>query len=354
MTPYCEKIGLSGLDARTVEAAAQAEQWYDALAGQTLKRATPDGVDRFLRGLQRRAKIGQAAARTCAQRWLAARRAVQWYGRTAAAARMREVVIVKALKLQREDGDWRQKAFNTDEAARFMAAAGEIVKPTWVRQLFVLFAATGARLSELIGLRVGDVDAAAGLLNVVGKFSRRRVVAVIGEAGRAALRAQVQARLGEGADAGSALFVTLQAKSEHGRWWRADAAEDASREARHVSARAVQWWADKLARRAGVKAGRRCVHVFRHTLATRLAENDVALGKIATLLGHQNVQTTMRYVHLQAEAAREAAEAALPSEMQFAEPRAQEGVVVAQARVIGREIAVERAAEGEDRSGEGQ
>jgi len=320
MTAFVEQIERAGMHERTTTAARQAEELYATLAGQQVQRATADGVDRFLKGLQRRARASQAAGRTCAQRWLTARRAVQYYGRTAAVQRMGQVVISKALRLHEQDGDWTRKAFSEEEAAKFMAAAMEVEKPGWVRPLFALFAATGARLSELIGLRMKDVDVEAGTLHVVGKFSRERLVAVIGEEARLWLTAHEATRRNEGAGPESALFVTYQGKAEHGRWYRETqnderrTMKEQSREARHVSARAVQWWGNKLAGRAGVKLPGRCVHVFRHTLATRLAEKDLALQKIAVLMGHVKVSTTMRYTHLRAEDARAAAEALLQRE----------------------------------------
>lgn len=39
-------------------------------------------------------------------------------------------------------------------------------------------------------------------------------------------------------------------------------------------------------------------HSFRHAFATRLVENEMSIEKIATLLGHSNINTTWRYVHL--------------------------------------------------------
>lgn len=54
------------------------------------------------------------------------------------------------------------------------------------------------------------------------------------------------------------------------------------------------------------KGGKPCLHTLRHTLLTYLGNKGVAVPVIAALAGHRHVQTTMRYIHPNEKAAREA------------------------------------------------
>ncbi|MDR7443772.1 MAG: tyrosine recombinase XerC [Armatimonadota bacterium] len=144
------------------------------------------------------------------------------------------------------------------------------------RALLELLYGSGLRASEVVGLRVQDVQQGGRELRVVGKGGRERVV-LLTEAARASLDAylrQGRPRLVRGQE--EALFVSVRG--------------------RPLSVRGLQWlvqcW---VARRWGWRAS---PHTFRHTFATHLLEGGADLRVVQELLGHANLATTQIYTHL--------------------------------------------------------
>jgi integrase/recombinase XerC len=150
------------------------------------------------------------------------------------------------------------------------------------RAFLELLYSSGLRVSELTGLDLDDLDQGEGLVRVLGKGGKERVVPVGGparqalrrwiEEGRPALLAGV-----DGAGARGALFVNYRG----GR----------------LSARSVARRLDRWVTSAGLP---RHVHphVLRHCFATHLLGNGADLRGIQELLGHASLSTTQRYTHL--------------------------------------------------------
>lgn len=63
------------------------------------------------------------------------------------------------------------------------------------------------------------------------------------------------------------------------------------------SQRGVQWAVKEAAKKAGIRK-EVSVHTLRHTYATHLLEDGLDLVSVRDLLGHENIETTMLYVHL--------------------------------------------------------
>jgi integrase/recombinase XerC len=150
------------------------------------------------------------------------------------------------------------------------------------RAFLELLYASGLRVSELTALDVGDLDLAEGLVRVLGKRRKERVVPVGSAAREAARRWLDEGRpvLAAGPDrarAGRALFLNYRGgrltQRSVGR--RLDRAVLASGLARHVHP-----------------------HVLRHCFATHLLGNGADLRAIQELLGHASLSTTQRYTHL--------------------------------------------------------
>ena len=151
--------------------------------------------------------------------------------------------------------------------------------------------ATGLRVSELIRLRLADVNFDAGYLMAFGKGRKQRLVP-IGEVALAGLRAYVETvRATFGAGGASrrrrpgarsrvqpqALFLT-----HHGR----------------TMTRQAFW---KLLGRHAIAAGIRkriSPHKLRHSFATHMVERGADLRAVQAMLGHDDIGTTEIYTHL--------------------------------------------------------
>lgn len=144
-----------------------------------------------------------------------------------------------------------------------------------------LLYATGLRVSELVGLRLGDVRLDAGYLRCWGKGRKERVVPFGAEAdatlrrwlelGRPALADESAAELLFPGRGGKAL--TRQA------FWK------------RVKA---------LGRRVGLPAGL-SPHTLRHSFATHLLEHGADLRAVQMMLGHADISTTQIYTHVNRE-----------------------------------------------------
>lgn len=185
------------------------------------------------------------------------------------------------------------KALTVDEVTQLLEAAGG-EEPSHVRDraLLELLYATGARISEAVGLDVDDV-AEGDLVRVRGKGGKQRLVP-LGSFARAALDAYlVRARpvLSARGQATPALFLgTRGARLSRQSAW-------------HVLA--------SVAVRAGLE-GRVSPHTLRHSFATHLLQGGADVRVVQELLGHASVSTTQIYTLVTADALREMYQAAHP------------------------------------------
>jgi integrase/recombinase XerC len=151
------------------------------------------------------------------------------------------------------------------------------------RALLELLYASGLRVSELVGLDLDGVDLAAGLVRVLGKRSKERVVPFGRPARQALSRWLDEGRpaLAVGADHGRAARRALFLNYRGGR----------------LSARSVARRLERAVLASGIT---RHVHphVLRHCFATHLLGNGADLRVIQELLGHASLSTTQRYTHL--------------------------------------------------------
>lgn len=147
------------------------------------------------------------------------------------------------------------------------------------RAMLELLYATGLRVSELVGLRRGDLNLDLGLVRCLGKGARERIVPV----GRPALDA-VRAYLDSRRDASPALFL--------------------GNKGRPVTRVAFWRLLRRYARQAGIRAPV-SPHTLRHSFATHMLEGGADLRAIQELLGHANIVTTQIYTHVSADRLRE-------------------------------------------------
>jgi integrase/recombinase XerD len=158
-----------------------------------------------------------------------------------------------------------------DEVVRLLHA---VENPTHRLLLLVAYAG-GLRVSEVVGLRVNDIDSERMVIHVrQGKGRKDRQVmlspVLLEELRRYWRRAQPREWLFPGQTAG-----------------------------RPRTCRSVQRICKKAAEAAGLSEGRRIsVHTLRHSFATHLLESGTDLRVIQTLLGHSSVRTTTCYTHV--------------------------------------------------------
>lgn len=158
------------------------------------------------------------------------------------------------------------------------------------RMIMHLFYGTGIRLSELVGLDVGDVDMAASVIKVFGKRSRERMIPFTGELYRE-FEAYIAARSSFSGGPDGALFLSAKG----GR----------------ISRSAVYRMVNSQLK--GRCATKKCSpHVLRHSFATAMLNNGAEIGVVKELLGHKRLVTTEIYTHLTFEELKKTYEKAHP------------------------------------------
>lgn len=159
-----------------------------------------------------------------------------------------------------------------EEIARLLACAVHVKARTALRCAYAL----GLRVSELCGLRIEHIDAAADRMCVrvvQGKGAKDRYVPLPPD-----------------------LLEEIRSYRRllHPRGWLFAAAADAARPL--ASEQAQRWYWHARAAAGITKAGG--IHTLRHCYATHLLEAGVDLHSISQWLGHRHISTTARYLHL--------------------------------------------------------
>ena len=155
------------------------------------------------------------------------------------------------------------------------------------RALLELLYATGARISEAVGLSLGDLDLDTGLVRLFGKGSKERIVPF----GSAAARA-----LGEWlAPSGRGALEPL-------RWKSRDAAEAffVNQRGGRLTRQGAWLVLTKYGRLAGIET-HLSPHVLRHSCATHLLDHGADLRIVQELLGHASISTTQVYTKVSQE-----------------------------------------------------
>lgn len=142
-----------------------------------------------------------------------------------------------------------------------------------------LFYETGIRLSELVGLNVGDVDLVRKTIKVTGKRNKQRIIP-IGDSLAQNLKVYVEEKDVEFGFSSTLnpqpLFITDK------------------------GARVYPAWVYRLVRKnlsQVVTLKKRSPHVLRHTFATAMLNGDAELEAVKELMGHESVSTTQIYTH---------------------------------------------------------
>ena len=155
------------------------------------------------------------------------------------------------------------------------------------RALLELLYGTGARISELVGASLSDLDLDAGLLRVYGKGSKERVVPL----GRYSLVALVDWLSPAGRD-----------ELEPDRWARRSDSDALflTRRGGRLSRQGAWMVVKRVGEQIGI-GDRLSPHVLRHSCATHMVDHGADIRTVQELLGHASISTTQVYTLVSSE-----------------------------------------------------
>lgn len=179
------------------------------------------------------------------------------------------------------------KPLSEDEVVRLIGSVtGDDPIALRDRALIECLYATGARISELCGLNLSDLDLEAGLVRLYGKGEKERVVP-LGTLAQRALRIWL--------DEGRHGLVPV-------RWRHRDDAVAVFIDRRGSRLKRQAAWAivARHGSRVGL-AGRLSPHVLRHSCATHMLDHGADLRIVQEMLGHASISTTQVYTRVSQE-----------------------------------------------------
>lgn len=179
-------------------------------------------------------------------------------------------------------------------AALLQAVSGANEKRDYA--ILMLFLNCGIRRSELVGLNLTDVY--EDRIRVVGKGNKERFV-YFGTACRKAIDAYMVERSEKTLSDNRALF--------------------GSRDGNRISVTAVHRLVKKALLQAGLDSTQFSAHKLRHTAATMMLSGGVDVKTVQEVLGHENLNTTQIYTHIENTELKIAAEANPLSKLDFSE-----------------------------------
>ena len=147
-----------------------------------------------------------------------------------------------------------------------------------------LLYATGCRVSELVALRLNDVDYSNRYVLLLGKGDKERIVPMGGKAVDALEKYVLFTR---------SVIISRYRVAEHGFLF-------INSRGGRLTDRSVRRIIDKYIKIMAIKK-KISPHSVRHTFATHLLNNGADLRSVQELLGHANLSTTQIYTHVTAE-----------------------------------------------------
>ena len=186
------------------------------------------------------------------------------------------------------------KTLSPDEVARLLDACEEDACGIRDRAMVELLYASGARISEVSGLNVVDVDLRGRQVRLFGKGRKERLAPLYPKACEACERYIRKARpelAAASREAQNALFLSVRG--------------------RRMSAASLRLAFEALVGKAGLDPSI-TPHAMRHTFATQLLNGGADLRSVQELLGHESLSTTQIYTHVSVERLKAAALQAHP------------------------------------------
>ena len=175
-------------------------------------------------------------------------------------------------KIQKQEINYLTK----EEIERFIRVikseikSGEAIRKIRTMTLYVFLLETGARINEALSVKINDIDFKNREVAIIGKGGKPRKL-LFYEQSELWIKKYLKRRKGKC----EYLFATINGKS---KWSYNDVGRSFQRY-RKLSGIAKNF----------------TIHTFRHTFATQLLLNGVPLNQVSFLLGHANLETTMKY-----------------------------------------------------------
>ena len=184
-----------------------------------------------------------------------------------------QVMEVKAPKKKKK----LPQTLSVDQAIKLVEIEGVDFISLRDHAILELFYSSGLRLSELVNLKLEDINFSEEIISVLGKGKKMRIVPVGNKAIQSLQKwIKVRAQLKNINDT-SILFLTNKAKS--------------------LTQRAIQYRLKFWAKKQGLSENIH-PHLLRHSFASHLLQSSQDLRAVQELLGHENISSTQIYTHL--------------------------------------------------------
>jgi len=171
---------------------------------------------------------------------------------------------------------WKRRPLSKTEITHFL----ESIDTTTVqdRTLFELIYSSGLRVSEAAGLQVKDIDFDRRLMVVRGKFDRDRMVPISNVAH-------------------DFLLHFLGGRIDTPDTWIFAGSRGVTKGC-HIQGTTISNRFRELLKRFDMDKPEISTHSIRHSTATHLLENGASIRHVQELLGHANIESTVRYTHV--------------------------------------------------------
>jgi len=164
-----------------------------------------------------------------------------------------------------------------EEYNRLLTTIKKVATPYYKKRdiaIVSLFLSAGLRLSELVNLKLEDVDLKQNSIKIKRKGNKEQIIP---------LNTEISEILKQ--------YLNSRPKIENDSFF-------ISKRENGISARSVYHLVKKYLKKAGINKRKVGVHSLRHTFCTALLNKGVNLIVIQQLAGHRNLETTRKYLHL--------------------------------------------------------
>ena len=169
------------------------------------------------------------------------------------------------------------QTLSVDQTIKLVNIAGDDFISLRDHAILELFYSSGLRLSELVSLKLEDINFSDEIITVLGKGKKMRIVPVGKEAIQALRKWNKSRSQLKNVTNNSILFLTRQTKQ--------------------LTQRAVQYRLKFWAKKQGISENIH-PHLLRHSFASHLLQSSQDLRAVQELLGHENISSTQIYTHL--------------------------------------------------------